>query len=116
MLPQLVKDGEKFDLIYVDGSHLFEDVFVDTYFAIRCLSDDGVILFDDSAQHHVQKALRFVRANLSASLQEVDLAKYHPTGNSWKYKLARATRRLQLTAFKKVGVLPRAWDSALHDF
>jgi predicted O-methyltransferase YrrM len=32
-LPKLIDEGAVFDLIYIDGSHLFEDVFVDAYFS-----------------------------------------------------------------------------------
>jgi hypothetical protein len=28
-LPKLIEQGTQFGLVYVDGSHLFEDVFVD---------------------------------------------------------------------------------------
>jgi hypothetical protein len=37
LLPRLVEHGDRFDLIYVDGSHLFEDVFIDAYYTSRLL-------------------------------------------------------------------------------
>jgi hypothetical protein len=40
-LPRLVESGARFGLIYIDGSHLVEDVFVDAYFAIRLLTEGG---------------------------------------------------------------------------
>ena len=42
-LPELIKEGKTFDLIYIDGSHIFEDVFVDFYFGIRLFANGGVI-------------------------------------------------------------------------
>jgi hypothetical protein len=42
-LPRLLSAGAQFGLIYVDGSHLFEDVFVDSFFSMRLLQPDGVL-------------------------------------------------------------------------
>jgi cephalosporin hydroxylase len=82
-LPRLVKDGAQFDLVYVDGSHLFEDVFVDAYFVTRLLSAGGVVAFDDSVNPHIAKVLRFLRTNIPRSaLEELDLGSYRPYGAS----------------------------------
>ena len=62
-LPRMIDNGDRFDFIYVDGSHLFEDVFVDAYFGLRLLSENGIIAFDDSTDPHVAKVLRFIRRN-----------------------------------------------------
>jgi len=40
-LPRLVEQGAQIDLVYVDGSHLFEDVFVDAYYVARLLAPGG---------------------------------------------------------------------------
>src|SRR5262249_34661334 len=77
-LPRLLESGEQFDLIYVDGSHIFEDVFVDAYFGSRLLSENGVIAFDDCRDPHVQKVIKFVRANLQSSHKELDLSPFRP--------------------------------------
>jgi hypothetical protein len=36
-LPKMFKRHEQFEMVYVDGSHLVEDVFVDAYFVVRLL-------------------------------------------------------------------------------
>ena len=41
VLPRLLSSGRQFGIMYVDGSHLFEDVFVDAYFGARLLTDGG---------------------------------------------------------------------------
>ena len=46
-LLSLQSRGEKFDLIYVDGSHFEDDVAVDTILAWRLLNVGGVIIWDD---------------------------------------------------------------------
>jgi hypothetical protein len=62
-LPTLVREGARFELIFIDGSHFFDDVFVDVYFTTQLLVDGGIVAFDDSTNRHVRKVLRFIRAN-----------------------------------------------------
>lgn len=47
VLPGLVETGDAFDIIFVDGSHAYDDVVVDTDFAWRLLKTGGVIIWDD---------------------------------------------------------------------
>lgn len=42
-----VENKSKFDLIYVDGSHLYKDVKNDLYEAWEVLSDGGLLMADD---------------------------------------------------------------------
>jgi predicted O-methyltransferase YrrM len=116
-LPALLREGRHFDLVYIDGSHLFEDVFVDAYFIIRLLDEGGVVAFDDSTDPHVAKVLRFLRANLTDQLQEIDLSVYRPpTRRGFSYRLARRLGKVQLTAFRRVGPPERDWNAAFHSF
>jgi len=115
-LMSLVGEGQTFSLIYIDGSHLFEDVFVDASFAFRVLADDGIVLFDDCTIDHVAKVLSFVRANWCGWTEEVDLSRYRPAGGSLRYKLGQRMGKLQLRAFRRTGVDTRAWDAPLRRF
>lgn len=116
-LPRMLERGEKFDLIYVDGSHLFEDVFVDAYFAIRLLSMGGIVAFDDSTDPHVAKVLRFLRASLPDELPELDLAVYRSGKKErLKYRLAHRLRKTQLTVFRRVGEVSRRWNAPYYAF
>ena len=63
-LPRLLSEGRKFGIIYIDGSHLFEDVFLDAYFGMRLLNDGGYLLFDDCADRHVKKVLSFLQLSV----------------------------------------------------
>jgi len=47
VLPRLVEEQQKFDLIYVDGSHFADDVLTDGINAWRLLEPGGVMIFDD---------------------------------------------------------------------
>lgn len=116
-LPQLVEQKEKFDLVYVDGSHLFEDVFVDLYFVSRLLSDGGVVAFDDSTLPSVRKVLQFVRKNFRASFAELDLSSHRlDQGKPLKYRLARLLGKVQMTAFRRIGPPLHEWNAPFVDF
>jgi predicted O-methyltransferase YrrM len=47
VLPQLFDEQQKFDLVYLDGSHFADDVLTDGITAWRLLKQDGVLIFDD---------------------------------------------------------------------
>jgi hypothetical protein len=116
-LPELLKAGRTYDLVYIDGSHLFEDVFVDLYFVTRLLNPGGVVALDDSSDPHIAKVLKFVRTNLRDILLPVDLAEYREDqGKNLKYKVGRMTGRLQLTAFKKTNKSDREWNVRFENF
>lgn len=115
-LGQLLQEGATFDVCYVDGSHLFEDVFVDWYFISRLIAHQGLILLDDCTYPDVRKVLRFVRRNLRSSFTEVDLAPHRGDGTCMRYQLARWLGRAQLRAFVKTGDATRAWNERFVDF
>jgi cephalosporin hydroxylase len=113
-LPKLLEADARFGLVYVDGSHLFEDVFVDAYFVTRLLTEGGVVAFDDSSNPHVAKVVRFLRTN--TELKELDLSSYRNKKDVLTYQVARYFRKVQLTAFHRVGSIERAWDVAFCPF
>ena len=41
------KNSEKYDLIYIDGSHYVDDVLIDAISAFECLKEGGILIFDD---------------------------------------------------------------------
>lgn len=47
VLPQLGLKRERFDLIYVDGSHIAADVYADAVLSWDLLESGGTIIFDD---------------------------------------------------------------------
>ena len=116
-LPRLLAEDERFDLCFIDGSHLFEDCFLDAFYCARLLALDGVVVFDDGADPHVAKVTRFVERNLSRSLVAFDLAPFRADGGlSFKFRLARALGRSQLKAFRKIGDPVRAWNAPFVTF
>jgi hypothetical protein len=117
VLPQLMQQGKKYDLIYIDGSHIFEDAFLDAYFALRLLRSGGVMLLDDSSDAHVAKVISFLRSNLRASIEQIDLTQYRLSSQtSIRYFLARQFGRVQLTGFRLIGEVERSYGTSLINF
>lgn len=114
-LAELLDDGRTFDLIYVDGSHRFDDVFVDAYFGFRLLSSRGVIFFDDSSTRDVAKVLRYVSTNWAAWTAEVDLFPYRSGRSPLVYRVGGWLGRLQLRAFRRTEG-EHAWNARLRHF
>ncbi len=46
-LPNLIDEGEQFDVIYIDGSHATLDVLLDAALCWRLLAPGGLLIFDD---------------------------------------------------------------------
>jgi hypothetical protein len=116
-LPKMLSGGERFNLVYVDGSHLVENVFVDAYYVARLLCEGGVVAFDDSTYPHVRKVVKFLRTNCRTGLEEIHLLPYRADrGTSYRYRIARLLGRVQMTAFRRIGVIEREWNAAFHPF
>jgi predicted O-methyltransferase YrrM len=46
-LPKLLAAGEQFDIIFIDGSHYYGDVVIDSQLSWRLLKLGGVLIWDD---------------------------------------------------------------------
>lgn len=114
-LASLAAQGRTFDLIYIDGSHRFDDVFVDAYYSLRLLASRGVVMFDDCSTREVGTVLRFIERNLGGWVTELDLSSYRDGDASWRYQLARLLGKVQLRAFRRIGDEP-SWDARLRSF
>lgn len=116
-LPASVASKEQFDLIYIDGSHLFEDVFIDAYYSFRLVSKDGIVLFDDCQNVHVRKVIRFIRRNMGELFEEIDIGPLREDGGrAVKYRIARLLGHVQTVGFRRTDACARRWDSPLKGF
>lgn len=91
VLPQLIDEQQKFDLIYVDGSHFADDAITDAMNAWRLLKQGGVMIFDDVMWPAYPRA----RANTAWAIHQ--FLKYH----AWEYKILHA--QYQIILQKKTG-------------
>jgi len=67
-LPKLLTEGERFDMIYIDGSHTAPDVLADAVMAFGLCRVGGVMIFDDYLwpQHGFTDALETPKPGVDA--------------------------------------------------
>jgi predicted O-methyltransferase YrrM len=89
----LARANKNYDLIFIDGSHRFDDVLVDFYLYAQLCTIGGHIIFDDMWMSSVQTAVDFIRTNRS------DFMEIRSTVSN-------------VTIFQKIGKDQRKW----HEF
>ncbi len=62
-LPHLIHERFTADAAFVDGSHIFHNVFVDLFFLRELLSPGGLIILDDCHYRSVAAAVRYFELN-----------------------------------------------------
>lgn len=63
VLPRLVAEGLVADAAFVDGSHVFHNVFVDLYFLREIVRPGGLVILDDCHWPSVATAARYYEVN-----------------------------------------------------
>lgn len=63
-LPELLQQGKQFGLIFIDGSHRFEDVFLDLSYSLKLVSVGGYIALHDCFRPANKKILKYIQANI----------------------------------------------------
>jgi predicted O-methyltransferase YrrM len=63
-LPRLVADTFRADAAFVDGSHMFHNVFVDLYFLWELVRPGGLVVLDDYHWPSVATAVRYFEINV----------------------------------------------------
>lgn len=62
-LPELVRAGWQFDVVFIDGAHRFDQVLVDFYYADCLISPGKCLIFDDLWMPAIRKVLHFILRN-----------------------------------------------------
>jgi predicted O-methyltransferase YrrM len=62
-LPRLLVEGFVADAAFVDGSHVFHNVFVDLYFLREIVRPHGLVVVDDCQWPSVETAVRYFELN-----------------------------------------------------
>ncbi len=85
ILPQLLSEGKKYDLCFIDGNHTFDHTLIDFFYLNRMIDIGGIIVIDDTGIPSVNKLIRYilnypsykqigcVKYNLSAKKEIFDL-------------------------------------------
>lgn len=63
VLPRLISQGLVADAAFVDGSHIFHNVFVDLYFLREVVRPGGLLVLDDLHWPSVATAVRYFELN-----------------------------------------------------
>jgi predicted O-methyltransferase YrrM len=71
-LPRLVGDGVVADAAFVDGSHIFHNVFADLFFLRELVRPGGLIVLDDCQWPSVATAVRYFELNTGWQAQPID--------------------------------------------
>jgi predicted O-methyltransferase YrrM len=59
-LPQLLAEGTRADLAYIDGNHTFDFALLDFWYLDRMVPVGGVVAFNDCAMPAIHKVIKFV--------------------------------------------------------
>jgi len=62
-LPSLLGDGFVADAAFVDGSHIFHNVFVDLFYLRELVRPGGLVILDDCSYLSVATAARYFEVN-----------------------------------------------------
>jgi hypothetical protein len=62
-LPRLAEAGRRFDFVFIDGSHRFDDIFVDFFYSDLLLDPHGYVVFDDLWMRTTRLVLSYIRTN-----------------------------------------------------
>ena len=64
VLPRLLSDGFLADAAFVDGSHIFHNVFVDLFYLRELVRPGGLVILDDCSYPSVATAVRYFQENI----------------------------------------------------
>jgi hypothetical protein len=62
-LSKLIQSQKKFDVVFIDGNHRFDDVLVDFYLSDQLVSPGGLIVFDDLWMASIRTVISFILTN-----------------------------------------------------
>jgi len=62
-LPRLLGDGFVADAAFVDGSHIFHNVFIDLFYLRELVRPGGLVILDDCSYLSVATAVRYFEVN-----------------------------------------------------
>jgi len=71
-LPRLLGEGFVADAAFVDGSHIFHNVFVDLFYLREIVRPGGLVILDDCEWPSVATAVRYFELNTGWELQPLE--------------------------------------------
>jgi predicted O-methyltransferase YrrM len=101
-LPRLVADGVVVDAAFVDGSHIFHNVFVDLFFLRDLVRPRGLVVLDDCSWPSVATAARYFEVNAGWQAEAID-----PDTRLRAYRLPDMKVEPSFESFEPFGVDPK---------
>jgi len=80
LLPRLLDQGERFDLVFLDGWKVFDHLLVDVYYTARMLREGGYMFFDDANMPSTRKVISLLSRYYQ--FEEID---YSAFGEGWRH-------------------------------
>jgi predicted O-methyltransferase YrrM len=90
-LPALNSESASFEVIFIDGDHLFDSIFTDFVMSDAICAKEGYILFHDVQLDSTKKVVAFIERNRS------------------DYARRAAPKNVNIAAFQKIGADRRDW-------
>jgi hypothetical protein len=106
-LPRLLERGERYDLIFIDGYHTFDYVFLDYFYSDLLLNEGGFLVFDDVLLPMVHKVCWFVETH--KAYRRLGPSMTHPLNTAYRAFMA-AQRLLGLRGPRNAD---REWGSIM---
>ena len=91
VLSDYIRAGERFDFIFIDGNHRFDDVLVDFYLSDQALKVGGLLVLDDIWMASIRTVMSYVVTNrayeivLQRSPRMVAFKKLKDDDRSWRH-------------------------------
>ena len=99
VLPRLLGEGFLADAAFVDGSHIFHNVFVDLFYLRELVHPGGLVILDDYSYPSVATAVRYFEVNTGWQMQPMSA----PT-RLRAFRLPRERTEPSFESFKPFGL------------
>lgn len=97
-LPMMVRENEKVEFVFIDGSHRFEAALMDFYYTDQLLPVGGIVAFDDADWPAVRRAVNFALRHRDYKIVNVSKVELGPLTRPWGWK-QRMSRRKRYKEF-----------------
>ncbi len=88
VLPQLAIEGNRFDIVYIDGSHFAADVYADAALAWPMVVPGGIVIFDDYDWELMQSERERPKLGIDAFLAGIS-GQYQPLHRAYQLIVSR---------------------------
>lgn len=111
-LAGMLRNKQKADMIFIDGSELFDSVMTDLYFATKILNTHGIVIIRNLWNTPVRKAVLFYLKNLPYVAEDCPpfsrwVMRHVPMGGEIVFRLFH--RRMDLCVLRITGRDDRPW-------